>query len=112
MSNMTAAHKARADKVLSQRVRMEDGEIITRREMVVRLASTGAKLGISFEPTRKYNKRAAMRMDNKQQAAYEKAIADSAKDVYKLYLGGGSRACIVVTKIEADYFVDIGGAKI
>jgi len=102
--NMSKAQSARAEAYLDAQIR-NNGVIMTRRQRVTLLHQQGGVLCLDTYSKYQYNRHKYNRMDAAAQAAYDKRL--TCKDPYSVEYGSGYVATL--TKIEADYFREIGG---
>lgn len=98
------ALQAKANKALDMKIRYSEG-VMTRREFITKLFTEGGRVEKTTKPRIEYNRTKFNRMDNNQQAEYEKLLAEPIDD-YRAYRKG--ETCYVeITKTEFDYFHEL-----
>jgi len=105
-SNLSNAQSARATMHLDALIR-NNGVVMTRRQRVTLLMQRSGVLCLDTHNKHEYNKHKYNRMDAAAQAAYDKRL--SLKQPFTVEYDGPDACVATLTKIEADYFREIGG---
>ena len=105
MADLSKANEARANNVLDQKRQFSAG-IFSFREMIDKGIFNHAEL--VQVPHVRYNRQKFNRMDTREQAAYNKKLAET-KIEYNLYYTDRPEVFVSVPKMVYDYFVEKQG---